>query len=134
MSPEDLPGIATDLLCQGIESRSLIELAGLSRNEGGAPVLFEQALDELGCGTMEPTEALGRYAKAVSTSILASEIPPLEGAKRIWRAKLYVGLHGWHDLDPFVYAASEADSRPEEREFFERAITEEARRWARLEF
>jgi len=132
--PEDLPRIATDLLCQGIESKSLVELAGLARNEGGAPALFERALDELGCGAMEPTDALKRYAKAVSTSILASETSPLEGAKRIWRATLYEGSQGWHDLDPFIYAASEAESRPEDREFFERAIVEEARRWSRFEF
>jgi hypothetical protein len=134
ISGEDLSGIATDLLCQGVESESLVELAGLSRNEGGASALFERALDELGCGAMEPTDALKRYAKAVSASILASETPPLDGAKRIWRASLSVGAHGWHDLDPFAYAASEAESRPEDRELFERAIIEEARRWSSHEF
>ena len=80
---------------------------------------------------MEPTDALKRYAKAVSTSILASETPPLEGARRIWRATLCVAAHGWHDLDAFIYAVSEAERRPEDRQFFEAAIVEEARRWAR---
>jgi hypothetical protein len=134
ISAGDLPNIATSLLLQGIESKALIELAALSREQAGAADLFEQALDELGCGAMEPTDALKRYAKTVSTSILASETPPLDGAKRIWRATLYVGAHGWHDLDPFVYAASEAESRPEDRELFERAIIEEARRWSSFEF
>jgi hypothetical protein len=133
ISPEDLPRIATDLLGQDVESRSLVELAGLSRTEGGAVALFEQALDELGCGAMEPTDALRRYAKAVCASIRASETPPLEGARRIWQATLYVGAYGWHDLDPFIYAVSEADSRPQDRKFFEAAILEEARRWARFD-
>jgi hypothetical protein len=79
ISPEDLPRIATELLCANIESRFLVDLAGLSRTEGGAAALFEQALDELGCGAMEPTDALKLYANAVSASILASETTPLEG-------------------------------------------------------
>ena len=82
---------------------------------------------------MEPTDALKRYAKVVSTSILAAETPPLDGARRIWRATLYVGAHGWHDLDAFIYAASEAESRPEDRQFFEAAILKEARKWARAD-
>jgi hypothetical protein len=134
VSGEDLPTIATTLLSQGIESKALVELAGLSRTEAGAPGLFERALDELGCIAMEPTEALKHYAKAVSASILACETSPLDGAKRIWRATLYVGAHGFHDLDPFVYAASEAESRPQDRELFERAIIDEARRWHSAEF
>ncbi len=129
VSGKDLPSIATTLLTQGIESKSLVELAGLSRTEAGAPDLFEQALHELGCIVMEPTEALKHYAKTVSASILARETSPLDGARRIWRATLYVGAHGFHDLDPFVYAASEAESRPQDRELFERAIIDEARRW-----
>jgi hypothetical protein len=72
--------------------------------------------------------------KAVSDSILAGEISPLEGAKRIWNATLAVNPHGWHELDAFIYAASEADSRPEDQEFFEKAIVEEARRWSMQEF
>src|SRR5439155_16214767 len=35
-----LPNLAADLLIQGIESKSLVELAGLSRKEPGAAVLF----------------------------------------------------------------------------------------------
>ena len=130
----ELPGLATDLLCQGIHSKYLHHHAGLSPNEGGAIALFEQALDELGCGFMEPTEALRRYAKAVSTSILASEVSPLEGANLIWQAKLHVAADGFHDVDPFVYAASEAETRPQDRDFFEQAIVEEAKRWNSAEF
>jgi hypothetical protein len=118
ISPEDLPRIATELLCADIESRFFVELAGLSRTEGGAAALFEQALDELGCGAMEPTDALKLYAKAVFALILASKTSPLEGARRIGKRNYNVGLLGWHDRDPFICAVSEAESRPEDRQFF----------------
>jgi len=128
-----LPEIATTLLCDGIESKALIELAGLTRKEPGAAELFEQALEELGCSPLEPIDAVRYYAKAISASIVASEITPLEGANRIWRAVLHVDLHGFHELDPFIYAASEIPDRPWDRKFFEDAIVEEARRWTSLD-
>lgn len=127
---EELPELAAGLLSRGVESRSLVELAGSPSQASGMRDVFNEALDELGCRTMEPTEALRVYAMAVSTSILDGETRPLEGAKSIWRATLLVGAHGWHELDPFIYAASEAEDRPEDRELFERAILEEAKKWA----
>lgn len=130
ISSEELPELATGLLSRGIESSSLIELAGSASHATGMRDLFNEALDELGCRTMEATEALRVYARAVSTSILEGETPPVEGARSIWRATLLVRAHGWHELDPFIYAASEAEDRPEDRELFERAILEEAKKWA----
>jgi hypothetical protein len=131
-SPE-LPEIATGLLVRGFETPSLVELAGLSRNEGGAADLFNEALNELECGAMEPMEALRRYAKEVSASILSGDTPPLEGARAIWRMSLSVGLSGVHDFDTFEYAFSEAEDRPQDRDFFEQAILEEAKRWHQTE-
>lgn len=129
-----LPEIATILISHGIESKALIELAGLTQKEPGAADLFEQALEELGCSPLEPIDAVRYYAKAVSASIVASEITPLEGANRIWRAAEKVNLHGFNELDPFIYAASEIPDRPWDRKFFEDAIVEEARRWRDREF
>jgi hypothetical protein len=128
---DDLPDIAAEALSVGIESKSLVELAGLSRSETDeARKLFGQALIELGCQRMEKAEALGRYAKIVSTSILASEVTPLEGAKRIWQATRKAELNGFHDLDGFIYAASELEDRPEDKALFEKAIIEESRSWS----
>jgi hypothetical protein len=50
----------------------------------------------------------------------------LEGAKRIWQATLNAELNGFHDLDGFIYAASELEERPEDKALFEKAIIEEA--------
>jgi hypothetical protein len=36
----------------------------------------------------------------------------------------------FHELDPFIYAESEYESRPEDRDHFTREIREEAARWA----
>jgi hypothetical protein len=132
---DDLPAIAGQALADGIESKSLIELAGLGRSEmQEARNLFERSLNELGCKSMEKAEALGRYAKIVSTLILASEVAPLEGAKRIWQATRKAGLNGFHDLDGFIYAASELEERPEDKALFEKAIIEEAKSWSSFEY
>jgi len=126
----DLPNIAADALSNGFESKSLVELAALSQTETDeAPKLFECAMNELGQEVMSKADALKIFARVTSASILASELTPLEGAKRIWRATVDAGVKGFHDLDPFIYAASEMEDRPEDRPFFERAILEEAKRW-----
>lgn len=130
----ELPDIAAKALSAGIESKSLLVLAGLNGSETDeARKLFGQALNELGCRSMEKAEALGRYAKIVSTLILASEVAPLEGAKRIWQATRKAELNGFHDLDGFIYAASELEERPEDKALLEKAIIEEATSWSSFE-
>src|SRR6266699_2922699 len=73
---------------------------------------------------MLKTDALRRYAKQISTSILTTEVSPFDGAKLIWRATLKAGVQGFHELDGFIYAASEMEDRPKEKGFFEKAIKE----------
>lgn len=127
---DDLPAIAADALSNGFDSKSLVELAALSQTDANeARKLFERAMIELGHEVMSKGAALKIYARVTSTSILASELTPLEGAKRIWRATVDAGVKGFHDLDPFIYAASEMEDRPGDKAFFERAIIEEAKRW-----
>jgi hypothetical protein len=128
---DDLPDIAAVAVSKGFESKSLLELAGLSRGETDeVRKLFELALNELGQQVMSETDALKIYAKLVSTLILESEVTPLEGAKRIWRATVDARVEGFHDLDPFIYAASEMEDRHDDKPFFEKAIMDEAKRWA----
>ena len=55
-----------------------------------------------------------------------------DGAKEIWRATLKARIDGFHELDAFIYAASEMEDRPQERNLFEKAIMEEAKRWGNL--
>jgi len=131
---DDLPDIAVKALSAGVESKSLIELAGLSGNDTDeARKLFEQALNELGCESMGKIDALRNYARIVSTSMLNLELTPLEGAKRIWQASRHSSLTDFHDLDTFIYAASELEDRPQDRALFEKAILEEAARWGASE-
>lgn len=127
---DDLPEIAAKALSAGIESKSLVELAGLAKSETrDAGNLFEQSLSELGCKSMEKADAVRYYAKIVSVLILASEVTPLEGAKRIWQASRRLNSMDFHDVGAFIYAASELEDRPEDKALFEKAIYEEARRW-----
>jgi hypothetical protein len=129
---DDLPDIAAQALSTGTESKSLVELAGLNRSETDeARRLFEQALSELGCEHMEKKDALKNYARIVSTAMLESKLTPLEGAERIWQASRCSRLTGFHDLDAFIYAASELETRPEDKALFEEAILQEASRWGR---
>jgi hypothetical protein len=126
-----LPDLATEAISAGIESKSLVELAGLDPAETDeARRLFEDVLNEIGYEGMAKAEALRAYATAISASIVKSEIAPFEGAKKIWQATLHVGLTSFHDLDAFIYAASEWEDRPQDRSMFEKAIIEEAVRWS----
>jgi hypothetical protein len=127
---DDLPDIAAKALAKGIESKSLIELAGLNGCETDeAKKLFGQALGELGFKNMETIDALKNYARFVSTAMLEAELMPLEGAKLIWQASRRLNLPDFHDLDGFIYAASELEDRPQDKELFEKVILEEAQRW-----
>ena len=131
---DDLPSIAIQALSSRIESKSLVQLAGLSREElPEARDLFERSLGELGCKDMSKTDALKYYAKKVSTLILETKITPLEGARRIWQATLKSGSNEFHDLDGFIYAASEIEDRPKDKSLFEKGIIEEARCWIDFE-
>ncbi|MDR3414384.1 MAG: hypothetical protein P4L87_26060 [Formivibrio sp.] len=127
---DDLPDIAAKAVSAGIESKSLIELAGLNGSDTDETrKLFEQALNELGFGSMRKIDALRHYARFISAAILNSELAPLEGAKRIWQASRRSTLPDFHDLDAFIYAASELEDRPQDRVLFEKAILAEAARW-----
>lgn len=128
---EEIPALASDWLAQGLESQSLVELAICSPDESeDIRRRYNLVLSEFGCGGMSQTEALKRYAKYVSGSILTSELTPLVGARLVWRATLNAGLRDFHDLDAFIYAASEMEDRPQDRRFFEQAIRDEAKRWS----
>ena len=132
ISTDELPELAMQVMAQGLESKSLVELAGCSPSESDdIRRLFNQSLREItGKRRMLKTDALRRYAKQISTSILATDVSPFDGAKLIWRATLKAGVQGFHELDGFIYAASEMEDRPKEKAFFEKAIKEEAKRWS----
>src|SRR5262245_61309863 len=102
---EELPSIAAEVLAEGLESRSLVRLAGLTTQEiADADSLFQKSLNELGVEQMTTNEALRLYAVFVSKRIVNREISPLQGAKEIWRATIRAKISDFHALDPFIYA------------------------------
>jgi hypothetical protein len=129
ISDAELPNLATNALCQGFDSEALLMLSICEPTETyEIRKEFEKFLSESG-GGMSKKDALRWYTKHISTLILASEIPPLVGAKCIVQASLNAAQADFHEADGFLYAESEIEERPTEREFFENAIIEEAKYW-----
>jgi len=127
---EELPALAEKALSSGIESESILRLAVCSVDESEEITrLIKRILVEAGGGSMLKIEALRYYARQISSLILSSEVTPQQGARLIWTATLKAQEKDFHELDAFIYAASEMDDRPADKVFFEQAIFEEAKRW-----
>lgn len=128
ISPEEVIAIATDALVLGSDSPSLRELAGASTFQvDDVPRLLEQTSRELGFRELTKEEALIAISADICEQITSGEVRPYDGAKCIWRTVVGSEAPHHHELDPFIYAASELESRPADKEFFENAIREEAR-------
>lgn len=131
LTTDRLPEIAIEALEAGEDSSALRILAGLTQCElAEAPKIFELVLKELEIPMLTRSEAARIYAVDICVQIVSKQISPLEGANRIWDASIRVNDPYFHDLDPFIYAASELQNRPLDRDFFEREILKEARSWA----
>jgi hypothetical protein len=106
-------------------------LAGLVKNEiAEGTKIFVKALKELGLPLLSRRDAACVYAIAVSKQILSGEISPQDGANKLWNVSIRVNDPSFHELDTFIYAASELQSRPEDQDFFNTEILKEARVWA----
>ena len=125
---DDMQAIAIELMGNGFNSKSLLALAILDKSDvHEASALLKKALAELGCRGIKIVDALRLYAKSIAKSIIAGEMSPQDGATRIWRTKTNAHLPDFHEFDGFIYAASELEDRPEDREIFESGILAEAR-------
>ncbi|KFX60643.1 hypothetical protein [Paraburkholderia fungorum] len=130
LDDQGLIEMASRALLEGDRRDAVVQLAICTSDEAGEiRKLFGQILLEVGVEGMLTIDALRHYAKRISESILTGSVSPVDGAKAIWRASLGANLIDFHEVDSFIYAASEADDRPWERDFFERAIVDEAKRW-----
>src|ERR1043166_2804472 len=125
LSSRDLPAIAITALTQGHDSPSLRRLAASDVSED-TRMLFEAAMTELGCTPMSAREAALTYARWICERIVLDQLTPYEGAKVIWNASLQAGDDPPPELDPFIYAASEFEDRPEDRVFFDAEIRKHA--------
>lgn len=130
--PEDLADVATQLISSGKESKSLVQLATLSRDDTrDARKLLECALHELGYPKITKKWAMSQFAQDVSKEIIAGAVSPLEGAKLIWKTCRDKCEDETHDYDPFIYAASEMEDRPRHFRHFEKCIMNEALKWSK---
>jgi len=122
-SADRLPGIAAEALGDGCESPTLRTLAGMcgSRAEELLP-MFEQALQDLGLHKPPRRDAVLRLAHETARQISRGELSPYLGSKKIWELTLLAPDEVIAELDPFIYAVSEWEERPNERDFFEAAI------------
>ncbi len=129
ISSDELPDIAVQALSEECNSPSLRRMAVLGATDLSidGPRLFQSALLELGIPLPSQADAAKRLAREVAEQIVRGECPEYEGAKQIWSLCDRAGraLAG-HDLDPFIYAASEWEDRPADRRLFEKAIRAEA--------
>lgn len=116
---EKLSDFADEALKEGFDSPELRMLSELFPDDyGEINELFGKTLRSFGRGNLTKRDAAKIYAKAIAAQILKGELDPYTGAVSIWDASLKVADPKFHDLDPFIYAASEYEDRPDDREFF----------------
>jgi hypothetical protein len=124
---DELPGVAVALLTSGTDTRLLRMLAATDGDASDEAVdLFLRMLEDLGRERMSKQDAALVYSKWVASQMISNHLDPLKGAALISDATLRVNDETFHDLDPFVYAASESEDRPEDRQFFLQAVLAEA--------
>ena len=125
----ELPEAAVSALDAGLDSPALRVLAGLSNAElDEARELLETALMELGVPVPTARDAIMVLARIAASEIANGRITPYGGAKRIWEITLCAPRMVVPELDPFIYAASEWEDRPDDREHFTKEIIREAQR------
>lgn len=129
IEPKTLSDIAVQLLSQGVDCHSLRLLAGLTSKElTDASSLFEQVLKELKRPIMSKKNAALSYTRLISDQILQGTISPYDGARKILEVNFSLNPP-LDEVGNFIYAVSEYDERPEDRDFFISEIIKEAKRW-----
>jgi hypothetical protein len=128
LPPESLPEIARRALADGEEGPALRALAALrdpARSEVGS--LFEDALDETGHRAMGLEEAGTLVAGDLAAKVLAGELSPVEGARRIaW--DVWDRCRTLEHLGIFVTLMERWDGERDHCEVIEEAIRREARK------
>ena len=135
LDSDSLPEVGQMALAEDIDSADIRTLSSLQRDESREAVkYFERICEEVWqrapFSTQRPFKL---FVQLVSRRILTKEIGAYDGARKIWEASLRAGKDDAKIADPFVYAASEMEERPTDRQFFVRAIESEARRQLLIE-
>jgi hypothetical protein len=123
---DQIPGLAAIGLQQGYDIAGIRRLAGaVGSDTTEAKTSFSRALEELHLVLPSRAEAGRQLAAAIASQIVNGRLEVFEAARRIAQISRAVGP-GFHDLDAFIYAESEAEDRPADREFFARQIFDKA--------
>ena len=133
-TPERGGEVAAEVLAEGFDSEALRALAAQEdpRSEEVMPIL-NRALADLGRNLPTPTNAALWLAARTALKMLAKEINAYDGSKAIWALARRVPGDAVAKLDPFIYAASEWEDRPEDRPWLEKAMLESAEDLVRAE-
>ncbi|HUY74489.1 MAG TPA: hypothetical protein VMW11_08260 [Candidatus Dormibacteraeota bacterium] len=119
VGPEAMPSEAANALLEGVDSRSIRQLAGLNNAERDeVRVVFQTALRELDIESPTLREAAILVATEVAGRITDGSVSPYAGAKEIWDIARRLPLEHLPEFDTFVYGASEWEERPENRQNF----------------
>ncbi len=114
---------ATNALMEGVDSPSLRQLAGMNGADSAeVRAVFRATLRELQIESPTPREAAMLVATEIAMRITRGVISPYDGAKEIWQICAGLPEDELRELDPFVYAASEWEERPKDRDRFAAGI------------
>jgi hypothetical protein len=119
--------LATAGLANGFDSPMLRQLAGGATGSDPRTV-FLACTAELRIALPSKRHAARHLARTIATAVVAGSIDPFDAARGLGTISREVGGE-FHELDPFIYAESEAQSRPSDTAFFAKAILDEACRW-----
>lgn len=87
VAPDSAVRAACDLLMAGVETPSVLELAGESPTHLRLPdavALLRRVLTELGVGWVDPTQAPWVVARDVARQMIAGGLLPEDGASALW--------------------------------------------------
>jgi len=129
LSDDDLPEVAVSLLSLGnFDSPSLRRLAGEAAGAPDLAKLFRRSLAELSVEEFSDGPAAADWLiRRMAQKIVDGTLDPYQGARLIWQIHVKEPSGSPLEAHPFIYAASEYESRPEDRQFFTDAILREAK-------
>ena len=129
LSKEELLEMAKDAVTGGCVAPAVTQLSICTLNEiDEFNAQFEKMKGQCNKEVMTMLSALRFYAKEISALILSGVMSPREGSNMLWRAQINSRMETFHELDGFIYVASEMDDRPEDEALFEEGILKEAKR------
>lgn len=125
----DIINIAQSHLVDPVDA-NILEIALCDKDDSDClDRALERLFEENDIKDMSISDALNYYASSMCRDIVEGGLSPILGSDKISKVAIASAPDGYVDLDPFIYASSEAESRPEDRRFFENAIMDEAKRF-----